>query len=703
VVLGKKLDMRDKDEEMKSGEGARPLVHRLNEIESELRLISSRVDNSVRVDDKVKLEKELLSLRNNVSDFSARFAGEMEGSSSRLKREIEAVTKNLEMEIRELSKGAREDLNLRRDEIEESIKKLNFEVKSVSSSIAREIKDLGKGVEANTNSRFISVEDSLARLKSEVEGISRLMGSEFNELDKKILKNSTAELEKKVLVLEKLADDSVRLEEKVKLERELGRVKDNLNVLSIKLSDEVSGVSRKLGFEIEDFKKRAKEDFERFSGDMGKVFVGNRNEVSESLKKFDEGLRNFVGKFDSEILGLSRRIDRENKEGADKVNADLEKLVVKMDGVLGLESEIVGLKNEVATGARNQEAGISDMKKILDERVKAVVVDVGKEIMVLKSEAKKSFDGVALELKDVGKKAGLELRDFVRKIDNEIAVLSKEVSRNSLLEVGSRVRDLEKGMDGFVRIGDKMKLENDFLKMKSDLEDLSLKTREEAKFSVKRIEESLKDVSGKIAHEIRGLEKRVEANSLLELVRRVNILEKELDSVSVSLNEEDSTVEVLKKNVDDKIFMLEREIEKLNSRLDGIAAEGKEQGVSDKEGKEMKDKIRELEVKLGNFEGRVDLENEKIYDRLAESLDLMMFWEKKLARLSDEPTRNKDGGMRNKGEGIRNNDEREGDKVLIKKRENQIRDIRERKSVLERLRRSHVVSFGNKIKGVKKK
>jgi len=258
-------------------------------------------------------------------------------------------------------------------------------------------------------------------------------------------------------------------------------------------------------------------------------------------------------------------------------------------------------------------------------------------------------------------------------------------------------------MDGFVRVGDKMKLENDFLKMKSDLEDLSLKTREEAKFSVKRIEESLKDVSGKIAHEIRGLEKRVEANSLLELVRRVNILEKELDSVSVSLNEEDSTVEVLKKNIDDKIFMLEREIEKLNSRLDGIVAEGKEQGVSDKEGKEMKDKIRELEVKLGNFEGRVDLENEKIYDRLAESLDLMMFWEKKLARLSDEPIRNKDGGMRNKGEGIRNKDERMGDKVLIKKRENQIRGIRERKSVLERLRRSHVVSFGNKIKGVKKK
>lgn len=679
VVLRKKVIVNSGLEE------GRPLVFRLDEIESELRLISSRVDNSVRMDDKVKLEKELSGLRNSVSDFSARFSGRLEFSSSKLKKDIEDITKKLESEIRDLSKGAREDLNSRRGEIEDSLKRLNEEVARVSGNMSKEIKDLSK----------------------DVEGVSAKVGKEVGELEKRMMKNSNVELNKRVGRLEKDMDGAVRVEEKVRLERELSRVRENVNGIFVKLSDEVSERSRKLGFEIVDLSKKVGEDSKKMMEDFGKASVENKDEVDVSLRKARAELDDVARGISRDILYLSKRVDQEML----KLTEDLTKTSIENKGemevlIKKLEAGLVNVSMEASEGALEvsrkidremagvQEGlgGVSKLEKdvgvlkgdVLDISVslkedrKDLVKAIDGDILELREELKISFGKLNDSLKDVRNKAGLELQDWAGKVNKEIGVLVKGIDREKNFDVNKRVKVLEKERDGFVRIGEHIKFEGEVLKMKNSFDDALLKTSADFNFSLKRVEQNFKETEGKLIREVRELHKKLEVNSKVELERKVSVLEKELTSVARSLDREDDEVDVMKRGFDDRLFLLESGLEKLNVRVDeesvkdvSISLEGSETA------KDLNAKIKEVNARVSEAESRADLENEKIYDRLSESLDLMMFWEKKLARLND------DNLGRQKVAG--------GDfgKVVRKKRASQVGVIRERKKVLERLRESH--------------
>ncbi len=782
-------------------EKGKPLIVRLDEIESELRFISSRVDNSVRVDDKVKLEKELLLLRNSVSDFSAKFSGEMEFSSNRLKSDIESVTKNLEREIRDLSKGSREDLNSRRGEVEESLKKLNEEVQNVSKMTAREIKNFSKDVEMSNNVRFGEVENSLRRLREDVESVSKMVGKEVGDLEKNMKKNSNVELEKRVSHLDKLSDDFVKVEDKVGLERELARTKENLNGIFMKLSEEVSGTSRKLRFEVDDLSKRVTGDMKRMAEDFGKVFGENRDEVGFSLKRLEKGIEEVSVGVSKDVLELSKRIDRENKKRSEVVDDELKKIFVKLDSVPELERDVSALKNEVGDvsisleeerldfakaldkgigGVRDEvrlkvegftkridkEIGAEVLKvdselskmsgkvegvlkleksvgfledrvhenifslkedrknfsKMLKEEVKGITQDFGTNIkdlskrldarfvgfegelkdclrakdkkkfdegaVVFRRDVEKSFDVVAMDLKNIREKTHAELIDFSRKIEREIVVLAKEIERNSLFEVNKRVRLLEKEREDFVKVGEKVKIEADALKTRNDLEDMTLRSRDEMKFSLKRMGEEIKDLSKVVVRGARETEKKFEKNSVVDVTRRMSVLEKEMDALARGLDRENEEVDILKKGFEDRLFALEKGLERVDVRVDEESVKSQAPSVSDKEIGALKDKLKDVDARVSDFEGRVDLENEKIYDRLSESLDLMMFWEKKLSRLNESGT------------------VQDFSKVVAKKRANQVGVIRERKKVLEKLRKSHRRSggLGKKLIGkVKKK
>ena len=724
-----------------SGDGARPLISRLSELESELRLISSRVDNSVRLDDKVKLEKELAKIRDSVADFSSKFSGEMELSSDRLRKEIESVGKNLEMKIRDLSKGAHAELTGEKGEFENSLKKLREEVEKISREVNGEIKDLAKDVEMNSRVRFEEIENSLKRIRGDIDGISKSVVKEVNELEARMKKNSNVELDKKVAYLEKISGDFVRVEDRVRLERELSRVKENLSGVFMNLSEEVSGSSRKLKFNIEDLSKRLSEEIKRVEDVLGKDFNSGKAEFDKSLKNIEKEMRDIVLKFSreydnlskevsSEIKGINERVEKiildekndngylvkdfdkkinsfvskfskDNENLSKKINIEIKNVYDKLDSVDSLRKEVsafsLALRDDEKSFGKRLGKGIKKVaidldKKIerlskrtfgriveLEDKLSGCLVgrdrdEIEREIKDLKEEMSRLFSGLVGDLKNVGDRVQLELEDFSRDIRGDFVVLAKDVEKIFSFDSDKRLGVLERERDNYLKISDGVKVKDEISKIRGDVEELSVRIDDDAKFSSKRIDERFKDMEVKIDRQVRELSNRINANSTIELSRKVAVLEKELKAISAGLDRENDEVENLKKKFEDRLFMLESDLVKVNKRVDdevgkdiSISLEGSEVA------KNLNDKIREVDARVSDFEGRVDLENEKIYDRLSESLDLMMFWEKKLNRL-------KSGG----DEGL------VFSRIASKKRANQIGVIRERKKVLERLRRSHM-------------
>ncbi len=724
-----------------SGDGARPLISRLSELESELRLISSRVDNSVRLDDKVKLEKELAKIRDSVADFSSKFSGEMELSSDRLRKEIESVGKNLEMKIRDLSKGAHAELTGEKGEFENSLKKLREEVEKISREVNGEIKDLAKDVEMNSRVRFEEIENSLKRIRGDIDGISKSVVKEVNELEARMKKNSNVELDKKVAYLEKISGDFVRVEDRVRLERELNRVKENLSGVFMNLSEEVSGSSRKLKFNIEDLSKRLSEEIKRVEDVLGKDFNSGKAEFDKSLKNIEKEMRDIVLKFSreydnlskevsSEIKGINERVEKiildekndngylvkdfdkkinsfvskfskDNENLSKKISFEIKNVYDKLDSVDSLRKEVsafsLALRDDEKSFGKRLGKGIKKVaidldKKIerlskrtfgriveLEDKLSGCLVgrdrdEIEREIKDLKEEMSRLFSGLVGDLKNVGDRVQLELEDFSRDIRGDFVVLAKDVEKIFSFDSDKRLGVLERERDNYLKISDGVKVKDEISKIRGDVEELSVRIDDDAKFSSKRIDERFKDMEVKIDRQVRELSNRINANSTIELSRKVAVLEKELKAISAGLDRENDEVENLKKKFEDRLFMLESDLVKVNKRVDdevgkdiSISLEGSEVA------KNLNDKIREVDARVSDFEGRVDLENEKIYDRLSESLDLMMFWEKKLNRLKSGD----DEGL-------------VFSRIASKKRANQIGVIRERKKVLERLRRSHM-------------
>ena len=188
-------------------------------------------------------------------------------------------------------------------------------------------------------------------------------------------------------------------------------------------------------------------------------------------------------------------------------------------------------------------------------------------------------------------------------------------------------------------------------------------------------ESKIRDVARKFERDIKDLRVSFEKNSVEGVKRDIEVLGKEIDRVVREQEVGAGELGDLKKGVEDRLFDLERGFDVLRERVEELASrEGVEDSHLRDVAKEIGGRVKDVGKRVGVLEGRVDVELGKIDGRLRESLDLMMFWEKKFNEFSGKSF------VKRSVSGVGN----------FRSGKKKVSGVEGRKKVLEKLRRGHL-------------
>ena len=548
--------------------------NKIEKINSDININKEKISNNI--ENISRIEQEITLSIQNIENMQEEKKGRIDKKES-LQKNKEKFSKELEEKEQELSKIV-EKLSSKELQIEEK-KKVVETNKEEKYKMQNEITEQDV-IFSNLENRKKQYEKELSETISELDK-KRTAKNEFNngflKLEKEKIQKEE-EIKKEKQEKEKIEEKIKKYDEKIIILTDSQRLKQTKCTFLIETEREKEGYTKTVKEILKACEKNEKLK-EGICGVLANIIYTDDKYQTAIEMALGATLQNIVTKKEEDAKKMIEYLRKNNLGRASflpisSVHGKKIDNVKKMDGFIGIASDLVKYSKEYE--------GI-----ILSLLGKTVIVDNMENAIKIAKENKYLFRIVTLD-GDIINPYGAISGGSVSKKTVNILGRNEEIKK-----LEKEIKDIQKEIETLVEEKEKLKNEN------------NLKTFEESVEILKQIEINYATEKEKLAH----LE-----NEILELVKKKELLNKEIQEIDVKKKESINKKEKIK----EEISKVEKEIEELTKEIEEYAKLNKD---NQKYIDDLNFEITNLKISVSSFD-ESSLSMQEILDRIENSINL---------------------------------------------------------------------------------